>query len=111
MREFTANWQHGCVLVCTHEREKGGNRGFCGADAGAALRDALKADFKARGLKGKVLCAKSSCLGVCPRSGVTVAALPDPRTGRGRELFIVQPDDSLDEVSARIRACLGLDDG
>ena len=111
MREVTANWQHGCVLVCTHERDEALGRGYCGAEAGAALRDALKADFKSRGLKGQVLCAKSSCLGVCPKQGVTVAALPDPLSGRGRELFIVQAEDSLEQVSARIRACLGIDDG
>jgi (2Fe-2S) ferredoxin len=53
------------IFVCTNTRE--GGRVACAnpGRAGAEIRDRLKAEVKARGLKGKVRVSASGCLDVC----------------------------------------------
>ncbi|MCO4744028.1 MAG: (2Fe-2S) ferredoxin domain-containing protein [Proteobacteria bacterium] len=111
MREVTAKWQAGCVLVCTHQRPEGADKASCGVEEGEELRDWLKARLKADGLKGPVLCAKSSCLGICPRRGTTIAVLPSPGAGMPRRTFVVDDADVREEVYADLLACLPLADG
>lgn len=54
------------LFVCTHARE-GGERASCAAAGrgGFALFEALKAEVKARGLKGAVRVSRSGCLDLC----------------------------------------------
>jgi (2Fe-2S) ferredoxin len=53
------------VFVCTHARAEG--RVACGnpGRGGVELCDALKAEVKKAGLKGKVRVARSGCLDLC----------------------------------------------
>lgn len=41
------------------------------------MRDRLKHELKARGLKGEVMVTGTSCLGFCPAEGCTVAFYPE----------------------------------
>lgn len=109
MREVSPKWDAGCVLVCTHQRPPEAEKASCGEEQGVALRDWLKARLKADGLKGPVLCAKSSCLGVCPRRGTTIAVLPGE--GLERRVFVVDDDESREAVYAQVLACLPSTDG
>ena len=54
------------LFVCTHARE-GAERPSCAASGrdGLAVLEALKAEVKARGLKGKVRVSRSGCLDLC----------------------------------------------
>lgn len=106
MREVSPKWHAGCVLVCTHERPPEAERASCGAAEGIALRDWIKKRLKADGLKGPVLCAKSSCLGVCPSEGTTIAVLPNPGSGLERRVFITGPDEPRESIYAQVLACL-----
>lgn len=56
------------LFVCTNARE-GAERPSCAAAGrgGMELLEALKAEVKARGLKGKVRVARSGCLDLCER--------------------------------------------
>ena len=101
MREVRPTWK-GAVFTCTHERDPERGRAWCGLERGGALRDWLKARAKAEGLKGVVLCAKSGCLGVCSPLGVTLAILPDPSTGREREVLVVPDDVDREELWRRV---------
>lgn len=54
------------LFVCTHAREDG-ERPSCAAPGrdGFKVLEALKAEVKARGLKGKVRVSRSGCLDLC----------------------------------------------
>jgi predicted metal-binding protein len=111
MQKVKVKWRSGCVLVCTHQRPPGVSKPSCGEEQGMQLRDALKARLKEEGLKGPILCTKSGCLGVCPAHGTTVAVIPAPGSGLERQVFVVEPDESVDEVYERLVACLPPLDG
>lgn len=78
------HWRDGVVLVCNRCGERllaDAPRDPAAADTPAppnpasALRDELKARLKDAGLWGPVRVVSTSCLGVCPRGGITVAPL------------------------------------
>lgn len=54
------------LFVCTHARA-GAQRPSCAAEGrgGYELLEALKAEVKARGLKGRVRVSRSGCLDLC----------------------------------------------
>ncbi|TNE91751.1 MAG: (2Fe-2S) ferredoxin domain-containing protein [Deltaproteobacteria bacterium] len=110
MREVNPKWQAGCVLVCAHDRPPGAEKNSCGEAVGSELRDWLKARLKADGLKGPVLCAKSSCLGICPARGTTIAVLPAPGTGMERRVFVADPEEPRESVYQQVLACLPVRD-
>jgi len=64
------------VLVCTNTRPPGNPKGSCGEKGSEAVADRLKAMVKERGLAGRVMVQKTSCLKHCSR-GITVAVQPD----------------------------------
>ncbi len=63
------------VFVCENVRPPDDPRGSCGAKGSRALRDALKAELRRRGLKGVVRANASGCLDACP-FGPTVVVYP-----------------------------------
>ncbi|HSQ67935.1 MAG TPA: hypothetical protein VLM85_32215 [Polyangiaceae bacterium] len=64
------------LLVCVHERAPDDPLGAgCGA-RGAAVYERLKGEVASRGLHASVWVTRTFCLGVCPRSGCTVAVYP-----------------------------------
>lgn len=110
MRDVSPKWHAGCVLVCTHQRPPGAEKNSCGVEEGVALRDWLKAKLKADGLKGPVLCAKSSCLGICPARGTTIAVIPGPGTHLERRVFVTEPDEDPEAIYEQVLACLPVRD-
>jgi hypothetical protein len=97
MREVDPTWS-GAVFVCTHERDPSKGKPWCGQARGAALRDWLKSQLKAAGLKGVVLTAKSGCLGVCSPMGVTISVLPAGESGMPRRMWVVEDGDDRQTV-------------
>ncbi len=64
------------VLVCTNTRPPGNPKGSCGEKGSEEVFDALKALVKERGLGGRVIVNRTSCLKHCSH-GITVAVQPD----------------------------------
>ncbi len=64
------------VLICLNRRPPGNPKGSCAEKGSEALYDALRDRVKARGLRGRVIVNRTSCLKHCSR-GVTVAVYPD----------------------------------
>ncbi|MCA9774898.1 MAG: (2Fe-2S) ferredoxin domain-containing protein [Myxococcales bacterium] len=63
------------ILVCVNERE--GGQSCCGAQGGKEIREALKEAVGKLKLKPRLRVSQTGCLGVCPRSGVTIAVYPE----------------------------------
>ena len=86
------------VLVCTNARPPGNPKGSCAEKGSEGLFDRLKAIVKERGLGGRVIVNRTSCLKHCSQ-GITVAVQPD-NVWYGR----VRPED-LDEIVELHLAC------
>jgi (2Fe-2S) ferredoxin len=78
------------VFVCENRRPDGDPRGCCAARGGEAVRAALKAELKKRGLAGAVRANGAGCLDACEHGpslvvypegtwygGVTAADVPE----------------------------------
>jgi (2Fe-2S) ferredoxin len=64
------------VLVCTNVRPPDNPKGSCGPKGADAVVDRLKALVRERGLDGRVIVNRTSCLKHCSR-GITMAVQPD----------------------------------
>ena len=64
------------VLVCINERPADNPKGSCAAKGSVALYEELKAMTRDRGLGGRVIVSRTSCLKHCSR-GITVAVYPE----------------------------------
>lgn len=64
------------VLVCTNTRPPGNPKGSCGEKGSEGLAGRLKDLVKERGLRGRVMVTRASCLKHCSR-GITLAVHPD----------------------------------
>ena len=67
------------VLVCVNRRPEGAPLGPGCGDAGEGVYGALKALVARSGAYASVWITQTSCLGVCPKVGATVALYPGPR--------------------------------
>jgi len=64
------------VFVCENRRPAGDPRGCCAERGGGAVREALKAELKGRGLQAQVRANGAGCLDACEH-GATVVVYPD----------------------------------
>ena len=64
------------VFVCVNERPPESPKGSCKARGGEAVRDLLKKELAARGLKHQVRANNAGCLDQCER-GVAVVVYPE----------------------------------
>ena len=64
------------VFVCENRRADDDPRGCCAAKGSEAIRDALKAEIKRRGLKGLVRANSAGCLDACTL-GPSVVVYPE----------------------------------
>ena len=90
IRTVDPTWQ-ATVLVCCNQRPEGAEKASCGRERGAELRAWLKGRARDEGLKGNLLVAETSCLGVCSPLGVMVVA-SDLRHGRSGWIVPDQAD-------------------
>jgi hypothetical protein len=78
-------WESGLVLVCS----QCGNE-QSGSTASADLENWLKSRLKFEGLWGEFRVVSTSCLGVCPKSGITVVVVSNA-TGGNSPCLIINP--------------------
>ncbi|HET7754577.1 MAG TPA: (2Fe-2S) ferredoxin domain-containing protein [Anaeromyxobacteraceae bacterium] len=64
------------VFVCENVRPADDPRGSCGAKGSPAIREALKAELKRRGLAGAIRANSSGCLDACA-DGPSVVVYPE----------------------------------
>jgi len=64
------------VFVCENRRPEGHPRGCCAERGGVALREALKAEVRRRGLQGLVRVNAAGCLDACEH-GASVVVYPE----------------------------------
>ena len=64
------------VFVCVNERPPGNPKGCCKSKGSEAVRDELKKQLAALGLKGAVRANNAGCLDQC-ETGVTVVVYPE----------------------------------
>lgn len=64
------------VFICENLRPEEDSRGSCAAKGSPAIREAMKKEIKARGLRGKVRANQSGCLDAC-EFGPSVVVYPE----------------------------------
>jgi len=64
------------LFVCTNVRPPGHPKGCCSEKGSEAVRDALKAAIKQRGLEGTCRANAAGCLDACEH-GVSIVVYPD----------------------------------
>jgi (2Fe-2S) ferredoxin len=60
------------VFVCENRRPDGHPRGCCAGKGGAEVKEALKAELKARGLQARVRANSAGCLDACEEGAAMV---------------------------------------
>ena len=60
------------VFVCENRRPDGHPRGCCASKGGAEVKEALKAELKARGLQARVRANSAGCLDACEQGAAMV---------------------------------------
>jgi (2Fe-2S) ferredoxin len=60
------------VFVCENRRPDGHPRGCCAATGGTAVKEALKAALKARGLQARIRANSAGCLDACEQGPAMV---------------------------------------
>jgi (2Fe-2S) ferredoxin len=64
------------VFICENLRPEQDVRGSCAAKGSPAIREAMKKEIKARGLRGKVRANQSGCLDAC-EFGPSIVVYPE----------------------------------
>ena len=64
------------VFVCENRRPDGHPRGCCAGKGGAEVKEALKAELKARGLQARVRANSAGCLDAC-EEGAAMVVYPE----------------------------------
>ena len=60
------------IFICTNRRPPGNPKGCCAEKGGEQVKDALKRELHARGLKGRMRANAAGCLDQCERGELTV---------------------------------------
>ncbi|MEI7705679.1 MAG: (2Fe-2S) ferredoxin domain-containing protein [Deltaproteobacteria bacterium] len=64
------------VFLCENRRPDGHPRGCCASRGGAELKEALKAELRARGLQERIRANSAGCLDAC-ESGPVMVVYPE----------------------------------
>ncbi|AVH69021.1 hypothetical protein NLP_0066 [Nostoc sp. 'Lobaria pulmonaria (5183) cyanobiont'] len=84
-------WKSGLVLVCSqcaNERSNSSHRTAKSSTASEDLENWLKSRLKFEGLWGEFRVVSTSCLGVCPKSGITVVLVSNGSCGNSPCLIV-----------------------
>lgn len=84
------------LFVCENRRDPSDPRGCCGARGGEAVRAALKAELKRRGLGGSARANSAGCLDACAEGPVVVVYPEGVWYGR------VRPEDVAEIVESHL---------
>ncbi|MGF1937425.1 MAG: (2Fe-2S) ferredoxin domain-containing protein [Nostoc sp. ChiQUE02] len=90
-------WESGLVLVCSQCANE-----QSGSTASEDLENWLKSRLKFEGLWGEFRVVSTSCLGVCPRMGITVVLVSN-RSGGNRPCLIVNPQSDRELLYSYIK--------
>lgn len=98
-------WESGLVLVCSqcaNERSNSSHRTTKSSTASEDLENWLKSRLKFEGLWGEFRVVSSSCLGVCPRMGITVVIVNNGSHGNS-PCLIVNPQSDCELLYSYIK--------
>ncbi|MEH1999450.1 (2Fe-2S) ferredoxin domain-containing protein [Nostoc sp.] len=97
-------WESGLVLVCSqcaNERSNSFHPTSRSSTASEDLENWLKSRLKFEGLWGEFRVVSSSCLGVCPKSGITVVIVSNGSGGNSPCLIVNPRSDVYDGLRLR----------
>ncbi|MCC5643882.1 (2Fe-2S) ferredoxin domain-containing protein [Nostoc sp. CHAB 5824] len=98
-------WESGLVLVCSqcaNERSNSFHPTSKSSTASENLENWLKSRLKFEGLWGEFRVVSTSCLGVCPKSGITVVIVSNGSSGNS-PCLIVNPRSDRELLYSRIK--------
>ncbi|MBD6617217.1 (2Fe-2S) ferredoxin domain-containing protein [Komarekiella sp. 'clone 1'] len=87
---------------CANEQSNSSHRTSSRSTASEDLQNWLKSRLKFEGLWGKFRVVSTSCLGVCPRTGVAVVLVSEVGDGNG-QCLIVNPQSDREVLYSRIK--------
>ncbi|MCL6751918.1 (2Fe-2S) ferredoxin domain-containing protein [Nostoc sp. CCCryo 231-06] len=97
-------WESGLVLVCSqcaNERSNSFHLTSKSSTASEDLENWLKSRLKFEGLWGEFRVVSTSCLGVCPKSGITVVIVSNGSGGNSPCLIVNPRSDVYDGLRLR----------
>jgi hypothetical protein len=89
-------WESGLVLVCSQCANE-----QSGSTASENLENWLKSRLKIEGLWGEFRVVSTSCLGVCPKAGITVVIVSNGSGGNSPCLIVNPRSDVYDRLRLR----------
>ncbi|MEH2390662.1 MAG: (2Fe-2S) ferredoxin domain-containing protein [Nostoc sp.] len=97
IKSVSPRWKSGLVLVCSQCANE-----QSGSTASEELENWLKSRLKFEGLWGEFRIVSTSCLGVCPRMGITVVIVSNGSAGNS-PCLIVNPQSDRELLYSRIK--------
>ncbi|MEH2350408.1 MAG: (2Fe-2S) ferredoxin domain-containing protein [Nostoc sp.] len=98
-------WESGLVLVCSqcaNEQSNSFHPANKSSTASEDLENWLKSRLKVEGLWGEFRVVSTSCLGVCPKSGITVVIVSNG-SGGNSPCLIVNPQSNSELLYSYIK--------
>ena len=97
IKSVSPRWESGLVLVCSQCANE-----QSGSTASEELENWLKSRLKFEGLWGEFRVVSTSCLGICPRMGITVVIVSNGSAGNS-PCLIVNPQSDRELLYSRIK--------
>ena len=97
IKSVSPRWESGLVLVCSQCANE-----QSGSTASEELENWLKSRLKFEGLWGEFRVVSTSCLGVCPRMGITVVIVSNGSASNS-PCLIVNPQSDRELLYSRIK--------
>ncbi|MEH2312718.1 MAG: (2Fe-2S) ferredoxin domain-containing protein [Nostoc sp.] len=97
IKSVSPRWESGLVLMCSQCANE-----QSGSTASEELENWLKSRLKFEGLWGEFRVVSTSCLGVCPRIGITVVIVSNGSAGNS-PCLIVNPQSDRELLYSRIK--------
>ena len=97
IKSVSPRWESGLVLVCSQCANE-----QSGSTASEELENWLKSHLKFEGLWGEFRVVSTSCLGVCPRMGITVVIVSNGSADNS-PCLIVNPQSDRELLYSRIK--------
>ncbi|MEH2239432.1 (2Fe-2S) ferredoxin domain-containing protein [Nostoc sp.] len=105
IKSVSPRWESGLVLVCSqcaNERSNSFHPTSRSSTVSEDLENWLKSRLKFEGLWGEFRVVSTSCLGVCPRMGITVVIVSNG-SGGNSPCLIVNPQSDRELLYSRIK--------